>query len=442
MLALGFGVMLLAALGFLAAVLFTRDMRSLKDTDIAQSGRQSNIDSFRDRQVELDQQLTRGELDNVQHQQLLLEAQRSLLDDVAEVSVGKTSSRGIALLIGSAVFVAVLAPGLYQYLGAAADLDIRHLLENNSSGNNSPDKNSPDKNSPEKNSPEVNKPEQESGKHTEALAEKIRLRLKRQPDNYYYRVLLARAYQEQNKLILSQQQYAEAVRLSPDDLVVRAEYAQVLFLAAESVVTEEVVVQVEKILREEANNASALGLRGIAAFSAGSYRAALADWSRALKFLPPNSEAARAMRSGIEVAREQIASAGGEPVPAEQADEQSGKGIRVSLSLAEDLIAAPDTLLFVYIQEWNGPPMPMMAQRLTVADLPLDIEFRNDQALMPGRDFSSVPVFEVVARISHSGTPTANSGDFEGRYGPVELSAESGGQDAPVFSLNINRLLP
>lgn len=427
MLWFGFAVMSLLALGFVVAALFSRELHLKPGAPASPGSDRSNIDGFQGRQTELDQQLAVGEIDKQQHRQLLVEAQRNLLNDigpagvqthvsVADRATVTTSGRG--LLIASAGLVVVLAFFAYHYLGAKTDLEIRDELAANDYAN------------------------------AAALAEKIRLRLKRKPDNLYHRVLLARFYQQDGQLQLSAAAYKEALRLSPEDINLRGEYAQALFLAANSVVTEEVAAQVDRILREDGKQPSALGLRGIGAFARQDYRAALEDWTLALNFLPSDSEAAKAIRSGIATARAQLMAEdsglnldGSGSAKADPVDRVAGEGsVRVSVSLADDLKATSETLLFVYVREWEGSPMPMMARRLKVADLPVEIVFNNDQALMPGRDFTSVARFEVVARVSHSGTPLANSGDFEGRLGPLELSESKNG--VPEFSLRIDTLVP
>ncbi|MEH6638776.1 MAG: c-type cytochrome biogenesis protein CcmI [Porticoccaceae bacterium] len=405
---LGFAAMLLAALGFLGAVFFNKNLDHPDDLDSAEVVRQSNISSFRNRQTELDAQLASDDIDNLQYQGLLVEAQRSLLDDVAVVASNNASISGRWLLTSCGVLVIALASVLYYYLGAAADVEIRRGLEQVSDG------------------PQP------------ALTEQIRARLKQRPDNFFYWALLARFDHQDGKLADALQSYQRALMLSPEDNTIRSEYAQVLFIAAGSVVTEAVSAQVQQVLARDSKDSSALGLRGIGFFAAGDYRAALADWQQALQSLPPRSEAAGAMRSGIAAAQARLGESNGN---------SSGAGIRARVALGDDfatiLESAPETLVFIYVQEWQGMPMPMMARRVTVADLPLEIEFSNDQALMPGRDFSTVAKFEVVARVSHAGTPLPASGDYEGRHGPIELESKT---DAPgetrTFSLTIDRLLP
>jgi len=93
--------------------------------------------------------------------------------------------------------------------------------------------------------------------------------------------------------------------------------------------------------------------------------------------------------------------------------------------------------VFIYLREWQGMPMPLVAQRVKVADLPLTIKFDDTMALSPERLPSSIPQIEAVARIAMSGNRQSSSGDLEGRLGPL-----SGEQMAEPLSLEINRRLP
>lgn len=415
MLTSGLVAMSLLALGFVVAALFFRAGRGQDDQSIGPDSRQYNIDSFRQQETELEEQLRRGEVDEAQHRNLLVEAQRSLLSDVAldaAPGAGTTASQreisscsGRLLVLISAIVV-LLAWLLYAQLGAKTDLEIRHELQKTDFSESA------------------------------QLATKIRQRLKSQPDNLYYHLLSARFYQYEQEPDSAIQAFKEALRISPEDIDLRGEYAQALYLAANQVVTPEVNEQIDGILRANPKQPVALSLRGIGAFSEGDYQVAIDSWMLAVNALPVDSEAALAMRNGINNARERLLAAESssalagtnESHPGEatlsnagQADDQSSNGVlRVRVSLADKLQVAPEALVFVYVKEWQGPPMPLMAQRLMAADLPFELSFSDDQALVPGRGFGGISQFEVVARISHSGTPTANSGDFEGRSGPLE----------------------
>ena len=68
--------------------------------------------------------------------------------------------------------------------------------------------------------------------------------------------------------------------------------------------------------------------------------------------------------------------------------------------------------------------MPVAARRLRVAELPAEITFAADSGLSADRPLGSIDRFEVVARLSRSGTPTPGPGDLEARAGPFERTAD------------------
>jgi cytochrome c-type biogenesis protein CcmH len=88
--------------------------------------------------------------------------------------------------------------------------------------------------------------------------------------------------------------------------------------------------------------------------------------------------------------------------------------------------------VFVFVREWQGPPMPVAARRLRFADLPATLEFDDSTALAPARPLSSIGRIEVVARLALGGTPTPSPGDIEGRAGPFDRSAQVIGADLVI----------
>ena len=171
--------------------------------------------------------------------------------------------------------------------------------------------------------------------------------------------------------------------------------------------------QTEQALAQDPGNATALGLRGIGAFQAGDYRAAVAAWNAVIAAAPASPEA-EAVRGAIAAAYARL----GETPPPPQ--------IRVALMLGAGVAAgaSPDTPVFVFVREWQGPPMPVAARRLRLADLPITLDFDASAALTPGRPLSSIARYEVVARLSRSGTPEPGPGDIEVRAGPFAQAPE------------------
>jgi cytochrome c-type biogenesis protein CcmH len=71
--------------------------------------------------------------------------------------------------------------------------------------------------------------------------------------------------------------------------------------------------------------------------------------------------------------------------------------------------------------------MPLAAVRKRVSDLPISISLDDSMAMMPQMKLSEFAQVLVGARISLSGSPSAQSGDLEG-----EISAVSPGQSETV----------
>ncbi len=375
---------------------------------------QLNVGLFREQKITLDTQRDAGDLGESEYAELLADAQRRLLQDVKHRERNSAGSAQVEngysgnwLLMSAAPVLLVFSLFLYGQLGAATDMKIGNLLKQSQN--------------------QSQQVEGQGAKSTIAdqLHAAVIVGTNKKPDNLYYWVLLARLEQERNDFNAAAAAYKSALKVAPGDANVHAELAQVLFSLAGNTPTEEMQAHAQKALAADPSNASALGLLGIAAFAHENYRGATHYWQAALKNTPPMSSSAEALRSGISRAKVLM----GEAV--------SDWSINLNVSLPAPIVAPADATVFIYLREWQGMPMPLVAQRVRVADLPLTIKFDDTMALSPERLPSSIRQIEVVARIAMSGNRQSSSGDLEGRLGP--LSTE---QMVEPLNLEINNRLP
>lgn len=76
---------------------------------------------------------------------------------------------------------------------------------------------------------------------------------------------------------------------------------------------------------------------------------------------------------------------------------------RVTLSReAAALVQAQDTV-FVFVKADLTQPMPLLALRKTIAELPLEYLLTDDMAMMPGTSLADFDKVVVIARVSRSG---------------------------------------
>jgi cytochrome c-type biogenesis protein CcmH len=114
-----------------------------------------------------------------------------------------------------------------------------------------------------------------------------------------------------------------------------------------------------------------------------------------------------------------MAAAGGS-TPAPATNPQPGgaqRSIRVEVSLSPALAGkvSGEMPLFILARDPQAPGPPLAVQRRTSTEVPLAIDLSERDAMMPTRTIATVPKVQVVARLSRSGGPQAQSGDLFGQ---------------------------
>lgn len=351
----------------------------------------ANVVLYREQQAELDRQLADGEIDTAQHGELLAEQQRLLLADETDASPQAVSSgRGAWLLLVGLLLLPLLSFGIYQMLGASDDVAITSLMEQRMQGDLDAEGDQ---------------------QLRQQLVKRIDRRLQSQPDNLYYLVSLARLQLEDNDFLQASATYQKAVKLSPEDAELLAEYAQAVYFASGNRFDGAAGEALDRALAADPNNLTALGMQGIRAFESGDYRLAISSWQTALRAIHPALPQAKALQAGIDRARQQL----GVELPS----------LQVQVALASDLTADPNQLVYVFAREWQGPPMPLAVARLQVSDLPATVTLDDTMAMPGGKLLSSASQIQVVARVSKSGSAVPAPGDLEGVSEALSLSEGS-----------------
>ncbi len=166
----------------------------------------------------------------------------------------------------------------------------------------------------------------------------------------------------------------------------------------------------ESALALEPNNPSALFYGGIAALNRGNTDLAANRWEILLGLNPPAE-----IRGVLE---QRIAEWRGEPLPSLAAPGSERPGgvvtVAVSISAAARQSLPAEASVFVIARDPAQPSPPIAVTRRLLSELPDAVELGDADSMIPGRTLSAFAEFEIVARVSVSGQPIAQSGDWYG----------------------------
>ena len=265
-----------------------------------------------------------------------------------------------------------------------------------------------------------------TGHNIEQMIEVLAQHLKEQPDDVDGWKMLGRSYMTTGNGAGAVQAFEKAVELeSSQDASTLVSLGEALLSSGQGQgVTGRVASLFENALAIDPNNPQALFYGGIGAVNRGDKATAADRWERLLALNPP------AEIEGI--LRQRVAEWRGEPVAAvepqataapaisEAPVEKPGTIVSIDISLSDEAKAAlpDDATVFVIARDPAQPGPPIAVARRRLAELPATVQLGDGDSMVPGRELSAFAQFEVVARVSLSGRPVAQSGDW---FGSLEV---------------------
>jgi cytochrome c-type biogenesis protein CcmH len=386
-------VLIILALAFVLYPVFFHHTGARKQTDM----NNQNLLAYRSRMKELDDEYGAGILDDENYRQLKEELAGAMLDDVPEnepmkrLVKGRRSAMAVGLM--SILLIPVATFFLYQQWGAMDRVEQFITMQ-------------------EMGSTDASRLEQMT-----ELSIQLRERLEASPDNPEGWAMLGRTYMRLERYDDAAWAFRQlAGSVSDDDRSESVAYglaAQALFFGSEGAMTEEVTAAIDQARKLNPDEVNALGLLGINAFSQQNYREAIEYWERIGTVAPDHPQIA-SIREGI---REAYTRLGEEPPKLAAEPEADGVGVTVQVTLAEafrDQVPA-DTTLFVFARRagaQQGPPLAVA--RLTAGQLPAEIRLDDSYSMSPQARISGAEEVVVTARLSRSGSVSAQPGDWQG----------------------------
>src|SRR5690554_150431 len=343
-----------------------------------------NIALYEEHIAELEAQHANGALSADQLKEGRLEADRELLDDTDVGRPKQSVNLGNALPLIAALLVPVAGLGLYMYWGASEKVELTLSLA-------------------------------EQPKTVEEMIKRLEDTVRLQPESVDAWYFLGRTYMSEQRPKEAAHAYEKTIELVGRQPDLLGQWAQTLYFANGNKWSAELQSLLDEALSQDPNEATSLGLLGIAAFEDKRFQDAIDAWTQLSKALDPQDPSYQAIQTGIERARSSLAetpqanaetnatqdTAAAEPAPAAVSDYK----LLIDVTISDEMLkqtSGTDTV-FVFARAESGPPMPLAAKRLTVADLPASIALTDEDSLLPQLKLSSIGRVKLQASVSSSG---------------------------------------
>ncbi|OLU27719.1 c-type cytochrome biogenesis protein CcmI [Pseudomonas sp. PA27(2017)] len=349
-----------------------------------------NVTLYQERLRELEQQHQAGTLDAAQWQAARDEAARELLADTDGSEARQARRLGRAVPLLAVVLVPVLAVSLYLQWGAIDKVEQARTF---------------------------------SGEpHSiEEMTARLEQAVQNNPESAEGWYFLGRSYMAQQRAADAARAFGQAVKVAGREPELLGQWAQALYFAAGKQWSPQLDALTSEALKADPEEVTSLGLLGIAAYEEQRFADAIGYWERLVAVLPDGDPSRQAIAGGIERARQEMGSQAEDGAPAQS---QASAGLQVRIELAPALRdkVQPGDAVFVFARAASGPPMPLAAKRLTVADLPAEVSLSDSDAMMPQLKLSAFEQVQLVARISRAGD--AKNGEWIGQGQPVASSTQ------------------
>jgi len=392
---------IVAALLALALVILLLPLLRAARMQPADQRQQQNIDIAREKKQLLAAQLAEGEIDQAGFDAAYLDLQTALAleleaaEDTAEAARGKWMSLVVLLAIPCASIALYLVYGEYRVIDNPQLVQASPHQQQNAA-------------------PQMS---------LEEMVVAIEIRLAENPEDAEAWFMLGRTH-------MAKQQYDPAVAAFQRSNELMADEPGILFALADALamqnnglLTGEPEALVQRGLQIAPRFPNGLWLAGMAAEQRKDFKSAHHYWSLLLPMIGDSPESVQEVEGMLAMLEQRDPSLAGAAATASGTD----RNLSLKVDISPELRAKtdPNTPVFVYAKAMQGPPMPLAVKRLQVKDLPATLSLGDADAMMPSMKLSGYDEVIVGARVSFSGNPVAQSGDFFTELGAVDSSNPS-----------------
>ena len=386
------GALLLVALAFLLLPIL-RGRRAQAEEDRTAL----NVALYEERLAELTSQHSAGTLTAEQLEAGRADAARELLEDTENSDKPRIAKLGRSVPLIAAVLVPLMGYGLYMYWGASDKVQMARQFS-------------------------------EQPRTVEEMTAHLEQAVQEQPDSAEAWYFLGRTYMNQERPADAAKAFGRVVEIAGRQPELLGQLAQALYFAGDRQWSDKLQALTDEALQGDPQEVTSLGLLGIAAFEEARYPDAVRFWEQLVAALPEEDPSREAIRGGIERARQQIEGGSSTTEQASAASEKAdttGATLQIQVALDPKVAesVSPQDTVFVFARAVAGPPVPLAAKRLTIADLPATVTLGDADAMVPSMKISSVEQVTIMARVSRSGDAT--KGEWMGQSEALDTASDN-----------------
>lgn len=349
---------------------------------------QQNIQIAREQKQQLEAQLADSDIDQAEFDSAYQDLQASLALELGREESAQQKSRGRWMALVVLLIVPLSSVALYLYFGSYRVVENPGLARATAPAQTAA-------------APQMSVEEMET---------RIKERLRENPEDVEGWFLLGRTYMSQRRFDEAVTAYQRSYDLLPNEAGVIFALADALGMQKNGNLLGEPEQLIKRGLQLAPRFPNGLWLAGLAAEQRQDYATAYRYWTELLPLVASNPESSREVKNLLH-ALEQLDPELAQTTTAVAA---AGASIQVAVDISAELRAkaAPETAVFVYAKAMQGPPMPLAVKKMQLKDLPATLALSDDDAMMPALKLSGFDPVIVGARVSFSGNPVAQSGDF------------------------------
>ena len=415
----------------------------------------SNLKLNEEKLKELDLDLKEGRIDQDFYKQAREELDRELLIDIpaenqqnASLHYTSAAKRHPALAIMIAIFIPLMAMLLYLDLGMHSASDEEFVAQQQPQST-------------------------EKQLSIEEMTSRLEQKIEAEGGTVQEWTMLGRSRKYMGDYDLASKAFAVALEKDTQNAQLMLERAEVMALSNDRVFDEEAKAIVMKAYELEPDNANSLWFAGVVEYQSENYREAIDILSRLVPVARGEEDVLKSIVSIIAESRERLIEAGEEVAELDEllsvhiiaqednaragmTTDQTASGqaasdqtaasaqsavitsLNVKVNISDDVrskFGANDTV-FIFAKAKQGPRMPLAAQRVSIAELPVEIVLDDSMAMVDGMNLSAFDQLVVSARASKSGTAMAQSGDYLGQVDVVDKTSQE------TLVVNIDTLVP